>query len=81
MFRFSITHLGLFLGKSPVTLRAWERKGLITLSRVGTNRSMTIDEVRAVSQLAHSIGRISDERLLLILDALGALTLLEWEKA
>lgn len=78
-FRFSISDLGAFLGKSPVTIRAWERKGLIKLPRVGTNRAMTVAEVREAAGIAYDLGRIDGERRWLIHDALTSLSLLEDE--
>lgn len=79
MFRFSISDLGIFLGKSPVTIRAWERKGLLTLPRVGTNRALTSQQVLEVAVLAHHAGRISQDRLDLISDAIGAINVIEQE--
>lgn len=34
-FSFTISDLARFLGKSPVTLRGWERHGLISFPRNG----------------------------------------------
>lgn len=79
MFRFSISDLGHFLGKSPVTIRAWERKKLVSLPRVGINRSLAVEDVRQVALWANKVGRITPERFTMIIDALGALSLLEQE--
>jgi hypothetical protein len=62
MFEFTISDLGQFLKKSPVTLRAWERKGLLSIPRVGTKRLLTIDEVLEVANIALNAGRISQTR-------------------
>lgn len=77
MFRFAISDLGNFLGKSPVTIRAWERKGLIKLPRVGNSRALTVSEVRTVAEEAHKLGRISAERRMLVFEALASLEFLE----
>lgn len=75
-FTFTITDLGLFLGKSPVTLRGWERDGLITLPRdSGGDRKLSTEDVRVVTRVAHVLGRISTKRRRLI-DA--TMTLLEY---
>lgn len=78
-FHFSISDLGIFLGKSPVTIRAWERKGLMTLPRVGANRSLRTTDVRAVARTAHVAGRITMERHEVINEALAVLEDLEQE--
>lgn len=78
-FRFSISDLGCFLGKSPVTLRAWERKGFVSLPRIGSTRALTAEQVRGVAQTAYDAGRISEERWLLINEALTLLGLIEEE--
>lgn len=80
LFHFSISGVGVFLGKSPVTIRAWERKGLVSLPRVGANRSLTVPDLREVAQIAFHAGRITGDRLYLIGDALGALSIIEAEE-
>lgn len=66
MFRFTIADLGVFLNKSPVTLRAWERKGLIEIPREGPKRLMGVEDVRRIAEIALAHGRISKERWLSI---------------
>lgn len=80
-FRFSISDLGSFLGKSPVTIRAWERKGFVTLPRVGSNRALTVEEVREVAVIAYRAKRISEDRFRLITEALTLLGLIEVENS
>lgn len=72
-FAFAISDVGLFLGKSPVTIRSWERKGLVKLPRVGNKRSLTISQVRDVARIVHAAGRIPMERLTLIAETLNLL--------
>lgn len=81
MFRFTISDLGVFLGKSPVTIRAWERKGFIeSLPRLGQNRALTCDDIRGVALTAYHGGRISDDRFQLVAEALTTLELIEQDK-
>lgn len=80
IFRFTISDLGLFLGKSPVTIRAWERKEFIApLPRNGLSRSMDCETVYKVAQIARQAGRISEERMWLIQDVVMALRAIETE--
>lgn len=78
-FIFTITDLARFLGKSPVTLRGWERKGLLDLPRVGDDRKLTAAEVREVAHIAKTAGRISKSRLDLIGAAVTLITIIEQE--
>ena len=74
-FSFTITDLSRFLGKSPVTLRGWERQGLISFPRNGRgDRRFTLEGVRTV--LASSVvrERVDQDRIRL---SEAALTLLE----
>ncbi len=78
-FHFSISEVSLFLGKSPVTLRGWERQGLITFPREGTDRKLTCDEVIIVSKRARELGRIPLYRHDMIVAAITILKLLEYQ--
>ena len=74
-FSFTITDLSRFLGKSPVTLRGWERQGLISFPRNGRgDRRFTLEGVRTV--LASSVvrERVDQDRIRL---SEAAITLLE----
>lgn len=77
MFKFSISDLGHFLNKSPVTIRAWERKGLIRLPREGGTRVLGIHDVERVARIAHQAKRISDYRLLIVVKAIESLDYIE----
>lgn len=79
-FRFTISDLGLMLGKSPVTIRGWERKGMLTLPRIGANRALTIAQVREVAGTACEAGRITVDRRQIINEAMTSLAILEQEK-
>jgi predicted site-specific integrase-resolvase len=49
-FSFTISDLARFLGKSAVTLRGWERQGLIDFPRNGRgDRRFTLESLREVS--------------------------------
>lgn len=77
-FTFTVTDLARFLGKSPVTLRHWERQGLISFPRdTGGDRKLTLDQVRQVARIARQLGRIGDDRLNLVEAAVTILEIVE----
>jgi DNA-binding transcriptional MerR regulator len=78
-FHFTITDVARFLGKSPVTLRGWERQGLIKFPREGTDRKFTCDEVITVAYEAHELGRIKQWQLDLVITSMTMLRLIERE--
>ncbi len=66
-FSFTVTDLARFLGKSPVTLRHWERQGLVNFPRDGNgDRRLTVEEVRQMARIAKTLGRIGEARLNLV---------------
>jgi predicted site-specific integrase-resolvase len=75
-FYFTITDVARLLGKSPVTLRTWERKGLVSWPRdsAGGDRKFTTAQVRAAVDTAYRLGRITKRRGHLVN---AAMTLLE----
>lgn len=78
MFHFTVTDAARFLGKSAVTIRSWERQGLLKLPRdLKGDRKLSPEEVRTVAQKAHQLGRISQSRLRLIEATVTLLTLIE----
>lgn len=79
-FSFTITDVARFLGKSPVTLRGWEKKGLISFPRdPAGDRRFTLQAVREVAIMARQMKRISQERLQLIEANLTMMDLIERE--
>ena len=79
-FHFTVTDLARFLGKAAVTIRGWERKGLVTLPRdSGGDRKLTVDEVRDVAKIAFHHKRITRHRLDMIEAACTLLSLIEGE--
>lgn len=81
-FYFTVTDLGRFLGKSPVTLRKWERDGWITIPRDSKgDRQVTIEDIRALADKAQGLGRISGFRLGMIRTACFALEVIERENS
>jgi predicted site-specific integrase-resolvase len=81
-FYFTVSDLGRFLGKSPVTLRGWERKGLITFARdSGNDRKLTAPQVREAAEIARQLGRIDEERLRLVGAAVTLLEMIEKENS
>lgn len=62
-FIFTVTDLAIFLGKSAVTIRGWERQGLVDLPRdSGGDRKLTLNDVRKVATFARDAGRITEHR-------------------
>lgn len=77
-FTFTITDLGIFLGKSPVTIRSWERKGEISIPRdEAGNRKLSARDVLMIADAAHHNKRIKKPRVLLIKQAIEALDALQ----
>jgi DNA-binding transcriptional MerR regulator len=79
-FYFTITDAAIFLGKSPVTLRQWERKGVVQFPRLGADRRLTIGDMRALSDRALELGRIDERHHRLIATSLNLLQLIEESK-
>lgn len=73
-FTFTITDVARFLGKSPVTLRSWERRGLVDWPRTAGDRKFDTAQVRDAVDTACRLGRITKRRARLIR---AAMTLLE----
>lgn len=79
-FIFTVTDLARFLGKSAVTIRGWEGKGLIDVPRdSGDNRKLTVDEIREVAKIAFHLKRINRHRLDMVEAACTMLSLIEGE--
>jgi DNA-binding transcriptional MerR regulator len=79
-FLFTVTDLARFLGKSPVTLRHWERQGLITFPRDGSgDRKLTLEQMRNVAKIARAMSRITEQRLNYINAAITLLEVIEQE--
>lgn len=79
-FHFTVTDLARFLGKAAVTIRGWERQGLISLPRdPGGDRKLTAEDVRAAARTARDLGRISDHRLQLVEASVTMIGLVERE--
>lgn len=77
-FAFTVTDLARFLGKSPVTLRHWERQGLVVFPRdPNGDRRLTTAEVRHMARISNKLGRVSDERLNLVEAAVTLLQMVE----
>ncbi len=78
-FYFTITDAARFLGKSPVTLRQWERKGLVALPREskGGDRRFTTEEVRQLGYAARALKRITQDRLNHIIMSTTSLDVIE----
>jgi magnesium-transporting ATPase (P-type) len=71
--------LARFLGTSPATLRKWERQGLVSYPRVGTDRRFDTKSLAELADTVRSLGRISENRRRLILSSLTILDIIENE--
>lgn len=81
-FTWTLTDLARFLGKSPVTLRQWERQGLVAFPRdSGGDRKLTSHQVRLVARLARKLKRIGETRLHLIEATITLLEIVEKQNA
>lgn len=80
-FHFTVTDLARLLGKSPVTLRGWERQHLVTIPREGNHgdRKLNCDQVIAVAYRAHELKRIKPDRLDIVITAMTILKMVEKE--
>lgn len=79
-FYFTITDLGRFLGKSPVTLRGWERKGFIQVTRDPSgDRKLNAREIAGIAKLAYDNKRISRRRRDLVCANMTLLEMIEQE--
>jgi hypothetical protein len=76
-FQFSISDLATFFGKSPVTIRNWERKGLVFFQREGQNRVVSTEEMRHIARNLYHAKRIDKDRLRLIESSITNLQILE----
>lgn len=66
-FTFTITDVGRMLGKSPVTLRGWEDKGLVTIPRDKSNdRKFRCKDVHIITDKAFELGCINRRRANLV---------------
>lgn len=79
-FTFTVTDLARFLGKSSVTLRSWEKKGLLTFPRDASgDRKFTTADIRESARKAKSLKRISNQRLQYIEACVTIIELIERE--
>jgi len=80
-FTFTITDAARFLGKSPVTLRDWERQKLIpAIPRdSGGDRKLDLQFLRILVTEAHSMHRITIARRRLVESIITLLELIETE--
>lgn len=79
-FTFTVTDLARFLGKSAVTMRQWERQGLVAFSRdSGGDRKLDAEEVRSVARTARDLGRITERRLRIVEATVTMLSIIEGE--
>lgn len=79
-FSFGITDLALLLGKSPVTLRSWERKGFVTMPRDSRgDRRFDSKGIREIAIAARNDKRINQSRFDLVQAAMTILDTIERE--
>lgn len=66
-FTFTISDLGRLLGKSPVTLRGWENRGLVDIPRDQSgDRKLGCTDIRTITDRAYELGRINRRRANLV---------------
>jgi DNA-binding transcriptional MerR regulator len=80
-FYFTISDLGRFLGKSPVTLRGWERSGFVTIPREGNDRKLDLQDIREIAIIARKASRITNTRFNIVNAAITLLELVERENS
>jgi predicted site-specific integrase-resolvase len=81
-FHFTVTDLARFLGKSSVTLRSWERKGLLSFPRDASgDRKFSTTDIRDAARKARALKRISNQRLQYIESCVTMLELIERENS
>jgi hypothetical protein len=81
-FSFTISDLGRFLGKSPVTLRGWERHGLISYPRNGRgDRRFSLEGLREVACHPTVVERVLPHRLRVFEATITLLEIVENETA
>ena len=79
-FTFTVTDAARFIGKSPVTLRGWERQKMVKLPRdPGGDRKFYIEDIWNLALVAEKRGRISRDRLRMAQATLTMLRMLEKE--
>jgi hypothetical protein len=79
-FSFTISDLGRFLCKSPVTLRGWESRGFIAIPRDSSgDRRLTTDDIRHISEHAYANRRISKHRAELVAATMTMVEMIEHE--
>jgi DNA-binding transcriptional MerR regulator len=78
-FHFTITDAARFLGKSPVTLRKWERQGLVAYPRLNGSgdRYFKLGDIRSLVARARDLGRVSEVRAQQIYATVTLLELIE----
>lgn len=81
-FTFSISDLAKLLGKSPVTIRGWERKGNISIHRDQSgDRKLNTKGVRTVASYAYAHNRITEHRYKLIEATMTMIEIIERENS
>lgn len=77
-FSFTISDAARFVGKSPVTLRGWERHGLIGFPRNGRgDRRFDVESLRTFLDSQVVVSRCDSDRIRLSHAALTLLELIE----
>jgi predicted site-specific integrase-resolvase len=79
-FTFTISDLGRLLGKSPVTLRGWENKGLVDIPRDQSgDRKLGCQDVRVITDRAYEHKRINQRRVNLVYATITLMEQIEHE--
>lgn len=79
-FSFTISDLARLLGKSAVTLRGWERQGLVLFPRNRRgDRRFSVDDLRDVLRSRVVQDRVPEQRIRIIEATLTLLEIVEHE--
>ena len=79
-FTFTISDLGRLIGKSPVTLRNWDDRGLVNIPRDSSgNRKLTCTDIREITDKAFDHKRINRRRANLVHATMTLMEQIEFE--
>jgi DNA-binding transcriptional MerR regulator len=66
-FTFTVSDAAILFGKSPVTLRQWEKKGIVDFPRLTNGaRRMSSNDIRQIALVVQHKNYITRQRLQLI---------------
>ena len=78
-FEFTLSNVAKLLGKSPVTLRKWEKQGIYEFPRVSGDRKLQTCDLQELASIARDLNRISTNRYRMIVAVCSILRIIEDE--